>query len=211
MNTQEKILHAAKTSFAKKGFKGTSVRDICLEANVASSAIHYHFKNKEGLLQYLFESFGEKQLEATWKILDNPKTFDEVKIRLEMFLDSVLSSFLEDPALFRLVQKEIEDLNPNIEETFKNTFLKIVERMIDFLEKSKKKGIIDKKINSQIAVKYLLNHICGQVRSDDLNKRFFNLSLKDPTYRKFWIEQSLYIFLKGIKNEVKNEPRRTLN
>jgi AcrR family transcriptional regulator len=211
MNTQEKILKAAKTSFALKGFKGTSVRDICLAADVASSAIHYHFKNKEGLLQHLFESFGEKQLEAAWKILDNPKTFDEVKIRLEMFLDSVLSSFLEDPALFRLVQKEIEDLNPNIEETFKNTFLKIVERMIDFLEKSKKKGIIDKKINSQIAVKYLLNHICGQVRSDDLSQRFYNLTLKDPTYKKYWIEQSLYIFLKGIKNEVKNEPRRTLN
>ena len=211
MNTQERILHAAKTSFARKGFKGTSVRDICLKAEVASSAIHYHFKNKEGLLQHLFESFGEKQLESAWKILENPKTFDELKIRLEMFLDSVLSSFLNDPELFRLIQKETEDLNPNIEETFKNTLLKIVERLVAFLENAKKKGLLNKKINSEIAVKFLLNHICGQVRSDDLNKRFFNHSLSDPEYRKFWIEHSLYIFLNGIKNEVKNESRRTLN
>lgn len=211
MNTQEKILNAAKVSFARKGFKGTSIRDICLEANVASSAIHYHFKNKEGLLQYLFESFGEKQLETAWKILDNPKNFEELKIRIEMFLDSVLSSFLNDPDLFRLVQKETEDLNPNIEETFKNTLLRIVERMVEFLENAKKNGLISKKINSQIAVKFLLNHICGQVRSDDLNKRFFKLSLKEPIYRKFWIEQSLSIFINGIKNEVINESRRTIN
>ncbi len=207
MSTQEKILNAAKTSFARKGFNGTSVRDICLEADVASSAIHYHFKNKEGLLQHLFESFGKKQLEAACKILDNPKTFDELNIRLEMFFDSVLSSFLEDPDLFRLVQKEIEDLNPNIEETFKNTLLKILERMIEFLEKAKKNGFINKKTDSSIAVKFLLNHICGQVRSDDLNNRFFKLSLKDPKYRKFWIEQSLNIFLNGVKNE----SRRTIH
>lgn len=211
MNTQERILNTAKKSFAQKGFKGTSVRDICLKANVASSAIHYHFKNKEGLLQHLFESFGEKQLESAWKILDNPKTFDELKLRLEMFLESVLSSFLNEPDLFRLVQKEIEDLNPNIEETFKNTFLKIVERMVEFLEKAKKNGLISKKVNSQIAVKFLLNHICGQVRSDELNKRFFKLSLKEPEYKKFWIEQSLYIFLNGIKHEVENESRRIIN
>ena len=205
MSTKERILIAAKSSFALKGFKGTSVRDICIKANVASSAIHYHFDNKEQLLQHLFESFGEKQLESAWKILENPRSFDELKIRLEMFLDSVLSSFLNDPDLFRLVQKETEDLNPNIEETFKNTLLKIVERLIDFLEGGKKNGLVSKKVNSQIAVKFLLNHISGQVRSDDLNKRFFKLSLKDPEYRKLWIDQSLYIFLKGIKNEVDNE------
>ncbi len=61
--------------------------------------------------------------------------------------------------------------------------------------------LINKKTDSTIAVKFLLNHICGQVRSDDLNDRFFNLSLKDPQYRKFWIEQSLNIFLNGVKNE----------
>jgi AcrR family transcriptional regulator len=211
MSTQERIIKAAKISFAQKGFKGTSIRDICLEADVASSAIHYHFKNKEGLLQYLFERFALGQLESTWNILEDPKTSDELRIRLGMFLDSVLTSFLSDPDLFRLVQKETEDLNPNIEETFKNTLLKIVERLVCFLDKAKKRGLINKKTNSQIAVKFLLNHICGQVRSDNLSKRFFNNSLSDPEYRKFWIDQSLYIFLNGIKNEVNNESRRTLN
>jgi hypothetical protein len=133
--------------------------------------------------------------------LENPKSLDELKIRLEMFLDSVLSSFLEDPDLFRLIQKETEDLNPNIEETFKNTLLKIVEKLVDFFNKAKKNGLIHKKIDPQIAVKFLINNLCGQVRSDDLNKKFFNLSLKNPNYRKFWIEQSLFIFLSGAKNE----------
>ncbi len=201
MNTQEKIIKAAKSSFAKKGFKGTSVRDICDDAKVATSAIHYHFKSKEQLLQFLFESFGTKQLDNACRILENPTTFDELKIRLKMFLDSILLSFLEDPELFRLIQKETEDLNPNIEKIFKNTLLKIVERMVIFLENAKKNNLINEKIDSQISVKFLLNHLCGQVRSDDLNKKFFGLTLKDLEYRYYWIEQSLSIFLNGVKNE----------
>lgn len=199
MKTQERIIKAAKTSFVKKGFKGTSIRDICLSANVATSAIHYHFKSKEQLLQHIFKSFGVVQLENACKILENPNNFDELKIRLKMFLESVLNSFLEDPELFKLIQKEIEDLNPKIEEVFKNTLLKIVHHLVSFLDTAKNRGLISKAIDSQIAVKFLLNHICGQVRSDDLNQKFFNFSLKDPERRKSWIQGSLDLFLNGAK------------
>ncbi len=47
--TKDKILVAARTLFAIKGFEGASVRDIANEAGVNIAAVNYHFTSKERL------------------------------------------------------------------------------------------------------------------------------------------------------------------
>ena len=48
-DTRKKILRTAACLFAKKGFSGTSVRDIVSQAQVNVSAINYYFGNKRAL------------------------------------------------------------------------------------------------------------------------------------------------------------------
>lgn len=48
-NVKQRILNSAGKIFAKKGFKETSVREICKSAEVNTAAINYYFKNKESL------------------------------------------------------------------------------------------------------------------------------------------------------------------
>jgi AcrR family transcriptional regulator len=218
MDTKERILKSAIIAFAQKGFKGTSIRDICKRAQVASSAIHYHFKNKDGLFQYLFESFGIKQQESILGVLDGPTSSEDMRAKLEMFLNSVISSFLNEPELFRLVQIEVEELNPKILEIFRNTFLIIVKKLVAFLDKAKEENLINKKIDSHIAVKFLLNHISGQIRGNRVGQFFYNKSLNDPKFRQEWVKQSIFIFLNGIEEkktflnpEEKYESSRTIN
>lgn len=45
-----RILDAALRVFARKGFKGASVREIASEAGVTTGAIYYHFADKDDLL-----------------------------------------------------------------------------------------------------------------------------------------------------------------
>ena len=40
--------------FSKRGYSGVSVRDICGELGLKESALYYHFKNKEELLNSLY-------------------------------------------------------------------------------------------------------------------------------------------------------------
>jgi len=47
--TVRQILDAAGEVFAEKGFKQTTVREICAKANVNLAAINYHFGDKERL------------------------------------------------------------------------------------------------------------------------------------------------------------------
>lgn len=52
---RQRMLCAAEKLFAQLGYAGTSLRAVMAEADVDTGAIHYHFKNKLGLLKALFE------------------------------------------------------------------------------------------------------------------------------------------------------------
>ena len=53
-DTKEKILAAAESLFAERGYDATSLRAITAAAGVNLAAINYHFSSKEALIQTLF-------------------------------------------------------------------------------------------------------------------------------------------------------------
>lgn len=52
---QMKILEVAEELIAKKGFDGTSVRDISAKANINVAMISYYFGSKEKMLAHLYQ------------------------------------------------------------------------------------------------------------------------------------------------------------
>lgn len=52
--SKEDILDAAERLFARRGFDGTSMREIAQAAGVAQALLHYHFRTKEGLFEAMF-------------------------------------------------------------------------------------------------------------------------------------------------------------
>lgn len=49
LNTEQKILEAAHTTFLRFGFHGTKLQQIAETAKVNKSVIHYYFRSKENL------------------------------------------------------------------------------------------------------------------------------------------------------------------
>jgi AcrR family transcriptional regulator len=60
--TKERILQAAKTVFAKRGYQQATTREIAEEADVAEGSIFYHFGSKRGLLVAVIDSIGDDLL-----------------------------------------------------------------------------------------------------------------------------------------------------
>ena len=54
--TRERLLDAAETLFADRGFKNVTVREICLAARANVAAINYHFGDKLGLYREVLQS-----------------------------------------------------------------------------------------------------------------------------------------------------------
>ena len=50
-NRPEQIIRIATRLFARRGYEGTSLRDIADEAKITKAALYYHFPNKEALYQ----------------------------------------------------------------------------------------------------------------------------------------------------------------
>ncbi|MDO5154925.1 MAG: TetR/AcrR family transcriptional regulator [Eubacteriales bacterium] len=55
MNNKENMIEVSLDLFSKRGFSGVSVRDICGKLNLKESALYYHFKNKEAILETLYQ------------------------------------------------------------------------------------------------------------------------------------------------------------
>jgi AcrR family transcriptional regulator len=58
--TRERILTAAVGLFVRKGFAGTSVRDITEQTELTKAALYYHFASKEAVLDAVIEPFAEE-------------------------------------------------------------------------------------------------------------------------------------------------------
>lgn len=54
-STRARIIDVAERLFAEQGYNGVSLRTITAAAGANMAAVHYYFRNKEGLLRAIFE------------------------------------------------------------------------------------------------------------------------------------------------------------
>jgi AcrR family transcriptional regulator len=109
---QDKLLLAATTLFADKGFAKTSTREICTEAGVNVAAIHYHYGDKAGL----YKAVLRQPIEV---VVAQLAQFDEPSMGLEAslqrFLSAMLSPWTDDQTgtkVMRLHLREMVDPTP---------------------------------------------------------------------------------------------------
>ena len=80
-NTKEKILQKSLDLFVKKGFSGSSVRDIAKEVGIRESGIYNHFSSKQEILETIIKKLTAEpvaKIILTDELLDNigkPETF----------------------------------------------------------------------------------------------------------------------------------------
>lgn len=69
-NSKQRILNAATKLFAAQGFDGTSIRQICKEANANICMISYFWGGKQELYNGIIEDLIEKQTEYAKTFID---------------------------------------------------------------------------------------------------------------------------------------------
>ena len=91
-STKERILGAAESLFARRGFDGASLRELTSAAGVNLAAVNYHFGSKEKLVEQIFrrrlDALNNSRLEALALVAG----------REETTVDDVLGAFIR-PAL----------------------------------------------------------------------------------------------------------------
>lgn len=97
---RDRILLAAASLFANKGYAGTSVREIVEAAGVTKPTLYYYFKNKEELYTRLMDLAIETFSWVLSQAISRPGTIRE---QLTALLSDLFEVFRENVDLLRLV------------------------------------------------------------------------------------------------------------
>ncbi|MFQ6058255.1 MAG: TetR/AcrR family transcriptional regulator [Anaerolineae bacterium] len=113
------ILEAATRVFARKGYRGATIREIAAEAGVAEGTIYNYFKNKDDILISLPRQLGEPILLAF-----SPQTLQVRKVQDdEEFLVQLFNQGIEGALQSIDVLKVLFSTVPTMDEEAKEEFL----------------------------------------------------------------------------------------
>jgi AcrR family transcriptional regulator len=191
-------MQTAKVLFASQGYDGTTVKQISEQAGVNISLISYHFDGKEGLYRACLEPLARARLSIAQQVLVPPRSQEELRIRMELFLREIFIGHLEEPELCQIVARECELGIPIAQDLFKTTFLKIFETLVSFFQAAQSLGFLKTALDPEIVASVFFGGLFHMTAKDPLHEKFLGRSLKDPHYREQVIQNCLNFYLEGL-------------
>ncbi|NEW09169.1 TetR/AcrR family transcriptional regulator [Paenibacillus sp. SYP-B3998] len=134
LDVKMRILLAAKKLFAKNGYDGTSVRQICEEAGANVALVSYHFGGKENVFHEIFKQFFPSYKLADFFALQDPIVGIQTIIREVVFIRNA------DPEMITMMQMEIITITPRVEK-MRDLIYPIWKKVREFLEIGRKQGL----------------------------------------------------------------------
>jgi AcrR family transcriptional regulator len=102
--TRERILDAAETLFAERGFEGTTLRDVAASVGLRNPSLYNHFDSKESL----YAAVLERDLGPLLRLLvDMVEQRREATAEAEKIIAAAMQVLAARPGVARLVQHEI--------------------------------------------------------------------------------------------------------
>ncbi|MGL5733677.1 MAG: TetR/AcrR family transcriptional regulator, partial [Beijerinckiaceae bacterium] len=133
------ILDAAERCFARGGFHGTSIQDICKDAAVSPGALYIYFDSKEALIAGLCERNRAELAERFEKIAEAPDFLAALAALGETY-------FVDDPAARQRVVVEMSmeaARNPRVADIYFGTEHFVGEIFQRMFERLKAEGRIE--------------------------------------------------------------------
>ncbi|SDG57723.1 DNA-binding transcriptional regulator, AcrR family [Fontibacillus panacisegetis] len=136
-DVKTRILLSAKRLFAKQGYEGTSVRQICEEANANIALVSYHFGGKEKVFEAIFEQFYPGSEEAFNQYEDELKNPVE---GLTLIVREIVAFTINDKELSDIIQQELTLQSPRME-TVQASLSPVWFKVKELLERGKEEGV----------------------------------------------------------------------
>jgi TetR/AcrR family transcriptional regulator len=104
LNTEEKILAAARAVFMEKGMDGARMQDIADRAGINKALLHYYFRNKDKLFEMIFQdAMGRFMPRLADVIIADVDFFVKIEKMVSMYMDMLA----QNPYLPQFVLNEV--------------------------------------------------------------------------------------------------------
>jgi AcrR family transcriptional regulator len=137
---QQKIADTARELFVKKGFKGTTVRDIATLSGTNVAMVNYYFRSKEDLFNAIFEEAFSILMQKVFSLMDSDLPFFEL---IRKWVSSYFDTLIEYHDLPVFVLTELAYNPGKLKDAFrlKNPY-QLYARLAIRINEEEKKGTI---------------------------------------------------------------------
>ncbi|UWX60059.1 TetR family transcriptional regulator [Chryseobacterium oranimense] len=175
------ILDIAEELIAKKGYDGTSVRDICSKANINVAMISYYFGSKEKMMSYLYQYRVLKTRENFSEFADTIKD-GKPEMQLREIIKYIVSQLFKYNYFHGFVTQELRHT-----ENLKDELLDFYQLFVKKLDDVIKKGVASGVFTFTPKPEDILTMIIGSTLFVIRNKNFYELyvpSKNEEAYTK---------------------------
>ncbi len=155
---RKQIIGAAAECFIEKGFKKTTMRDICRTAKLSSGAVYNYFPSKDKIIEAIAQASQEQnvQIIASAAEDDNPL----------WGVSKVFFSMARDPACIRSTGLSLElfaesSVNPHIAKGLRENINASIVKLSEYVKSEQEKGLINGELDNEAIAQVLMVQFWG--------------------------------------------------
>lgn len=175
------ILDIAEELIAKKGYEGTSVRDICSKANINVAMISYYFGSKEKMMFYLYQYRVLKTRENFSEFADTIKE-GRPEMQMKEIIKYIVAQLFKYNYFHGFVTQELRHT-----ENLKDELMDFYQLFVKKLDEVIKKGVTSGVFTFTPKPEDILTTIIGSTLFVIRNRNFYELYVpnkNEETYAK---------------------------
>jgi AcrR family transcriptional regulator len=158
---RDELLAVARATFAERGVKAATVREIGARAGVVSGSLYHYFGSKLDMVDAILSEFCD-QILASYHAMDT--STDDVATRLRAFARYAFSLIVADRAALTVFFNEGQYLSSQDRFAYLVTFDKRIERYwVDVIKTGVKQGTIRPGIDARLFYRIVRDTIAGAV------------------------------------------------
>lgn len=147
--TREKLLESARREFAKKGFHGTSVRELAAAAGVSTGAFYGNFNNKreifDTIIEEIYQAIKTIMDRATEELIAEFKSSPSGQLTSRMVratVDKIFRAAMDYTDLFHILRREGLGNDPDFNRQFNRVWESFVQATRRTLETYINAGLV---------------------------------------------------------------------
>jgi TetR/AcrR family transcriptional repressor of uid operon len=151
------ILVAAKRCFSRSGFHGTSMQEICAEAQMSPGSLYRYFPSKEAIIAGIAEQDRADVAEKFQAIIEAPDFFEALAFAARHYI-------VEETDEVVCLQTEVKAesrRNPEIAKIYAGVEQEVKTGMLNVLRSGVARGVIPETVDLEIAATMLMALVDG--------------------------------------------------
>lgn len=186
------ILEVAEELIAEKGFKGTSVREICAGANINVAMISYYFGSKDKMMFHLYQYRIQKAKE-NFSNFTQTIAMASPAMQMKEIINFIINQILKFNYFHGFITHEFHSADTN-KGFLRDFYVICVDKFDEIIQKGIAAGEFKKAVRPENLLATLLGTIIFSIRNKEFCEHYMPEHNEDNYYQQLEVRLKSHLF-----------------